>query len=209
MGSLPLTRVALPEDRQLAIREAVRAATGIGFDRAPSRTATLGDAEALYHFLADPEIHAPIYNLPRPLTLESVRGMIHRNLDAKADGTGMLFLRFDNAGEVLGYSEFEIWPEWGAGDLGGALRQDQQGHRAGVEGANRTFDWMFHELGLELIVATGAPDNIRTARLLDRLGLVRKGEITSTREDGSTRQSLVWEVTRAQWDRARANDPQS
>ncbi|MCR9078741.1 MAG: GNAT family N-acetyltransferase [Hyphomonadaceae bacterium] len=209
MGDLPLTRIALPEDRQLAIREAVRAATGIGFDNAPSRTATLDDAEALFRFLADPEIHAPIYNLPRPLTLESIRGMIQRNLDAKAEGTGMLFLRFDEAGEVLGYSEFEIWPEWGAGDLGGALRQDQQGHRAGVKGANRTFDWMFKALGLELIVATGALDNVRTARLLDRLGLVRKGEITSTREDGSTRQSLVWEVTRAQWDRARAGDSEA
>ena len=43
MGDLPLTRIALPEDRQLAIREAVRAATGIGFDNAPSRTATLDD----------------------------------------------------------------------------------------------------------------------------------------------------------------------
>lgn len=202
MGDLPLTRNRLPAARQAEIRAAVRAARGIGFDAAPSRIASLADADALYRFLADPSIHGPIYNLPRPLTVESVASMIARNLSAQKAGEGMLFLRFDEAGDVLGYSEFEIWPEWGAGDLGGALRQDVQGQRAGVEGAKRTFDWMFEGLHLELIVATGALDNVRTARLLDRLGFERKGEITSTREDGSTRQSLVWEVTRAAWRRA-------
>lgn len=202
MGDLPLTRNRLPEARQDEIRDAVRAARGIGFDASPSRVATVEDADALYRFLADPEIHGPIYNLPRPITVESIRDMIVRNLAAQAAGEGMLFLRFDEAGEVLGYSEFEIWPEWGAGDLGGALRQDVQGQRAGIEGARQTFDWMFEGLRLELIVATGALDNIRTARLLDRLGFERKGEITSTRADGSSRQSLVWEVTRAAWRRA-------
>jgi len=202
LGDLPLTRNRLPETRQDEIRDAVRAARGIEFNTSPSRVATQEDTEALYRFLAAPEIHAPIYNLPRPLTLESVASMIARNLAAQKAGEGMLFLRFDEAGEVLGYSEFEIWPEWGAGDLGGALRQDVQGQRAGIDGAKRTFEWMFEGLRLELIVATGALDNVRTARLLDRLGFKRLGEITSTRADGSSRQSLVWEVTRAAWRRA-------
>ncbi len=199
MGDLPLTRITLSPARQNAIREAVRKAKGIGFEQAPSRVASLDDADAFYEFLSDPSIHAPIYNLPRPLIVESVRGMIARNVQAQVAGEGLLFLRFDADGGVIGYSEFEIWPEWGAGDLGGALRQDQQGHRAGVNGAKRSFDWMFDELGLELIVATGALDNVRTARMLDGLGLSRKGEITSTRADGSTRQSRVWEVTRGDW----------
>ncbi len=206
MGDLPLTRIALSPARQKAIREAVRKAKGIAFEKSPSRVASLEDADAFYEFLSDPSIHAPIYNLPRPLTVESVRSMIARNIDAQAAGEGVLFLRFDADGDVIGYSEFEIWPEWGAGDLGGALRQDQQGHRAGVNGAKQSFDWMFDELELELIVATGALDNVRTARMLDGLGLARKGEITSTRADGSTRQSRVWEVTRDEWRRAHPKD---
>lgn len=201
MGDLPLTRNAVSDARQKAIRDAVRQARGIGFERSPSRVAQLTDAPAFFEFLADPKIHGPIYNLPRPLTIASVENMIARNLAAQAEGEGVLLLRFDDDGDVIGYSEFEIWPEWGAGDLGGALRQDQQGLRAGVNGAKRSFDWMFEHLGLELIVATGALDNIRTARMLDGLGLVRKGEITSQREDGSTRQSLVWEITYSEWRR--------
>ncbi len=202
MGGLPLTRNRLSDARQAAIRDAVRAATGVGFDQSPSRVAKLDDAEALHAFLSDPEIHGPIYNLPRPLTVDSIRCFIARNLAAQEAGEGLLFLRFDEVGDVLGYSEFGIWPEWGAGDLGGALRRDIQGGRAGVNGARQTFDWMFEGLQLELIVATGALDNIRTARLLDGLGFKRKGEIMSECEDGSTRPSLVWEVTKAEWRQA-------
>lgn len=199
MGDLPITRIRQSEDRQAAIRDAVRTATGIGFDRAPSRVARAADAGALFRFLSDPDIHAPIYNLPRPLTLESVAGFIERKRQQREDGLGLLLLRFDPSGDIIGYSEIDVWPQWGAGDLGGALRKDQQGKRAGVDGARQTFSWMFETLKLELLVATGALDNIRTARLLDRLGFDRKGEITSTRADGSTRQSLVWEVSRSQW----------
>lgn len=199
MSELPLTRIAFSGARQAEIRNAVRAAKGIAFDDAPSRLATVDDAEVFCRFLSDPAIHGPIYNLPVPLTTETVRTFIQRKLDERDRGEGLLFLRFDPEGAVIGYSEFDIWPEWGAGDLGGALRPDQQGRRAGVSGAARTFTWMFETLRLELIVATGALDNIRTARILDGLGFERKGEIISHRPDGGTRTSRVWEVTRQAW----------
>ena len=199
MADLPLTRNALSPARQSEIRDAVRAATGIPFDNAPSRLAAPGDADALHQFLSDPAIHGPIYNLPTPLTPETVAGFIDRKQAEQARGEGILFLRFDAEDEVLGYSEFDIWPEWGAGDLSGAIRADHQGHRVGVQGALQTFTWMFRSLRLELLVATGALDNVRTARLLDGIGFIRKGEITSHRPDGVSRQSLVWEVTRQAW----------
>jgi len=207
MGDLPMTRRRQSDARQAAIRAAVQRASGIAFEHAPSRVASAQDAAAFHRFLSDPDIHGPIYNLPRPLTVESVGAFIARKLEAQSRGEGLLFLRFDEAGEVLGYSEFDIWPVWGAGDLGGALRRDQQGARSGVNGAKLSFDWMFETLGLELIVATGALDNVRTARMLDGLGFARKGEITSTREDGSTRPSIVWEVTRAEWRLAHPAEP--
>jgi len=199
MTELPLTRNRLSPARQSEIRDAVRGATGIPFPEAPSRLAQLDDAEAFLDFLSAPEIHGPIYNLPKPLTRDSVARFISGKLAARQRGDGLLFLRFDPQGRVFGYSEFDIWPEWGAGDLGGALRADQQGQRAGVNGARRSFTWMFDVLRLDLIVATGALDNVRTARMLDGLGLERRGEMVSQRPDGSSRASRVWEVTRDAW----------
>ena len=199
MSELPLTRVRVSDQEEAAIRSAVRAATVLPFEISPGRLARPEDAVGLYEFLRDPAIHGPIYNLPRPLTEATVRSFIERILEDRARGEGLLFLRFDEAGDVIGYSEFGIWPEWGAGDLGGALRADQQGKRAGVSGAKRSFTWMFQILQLKLIVATGALDNVRTARMLDGLGFDRKGEITNTRPDGTARRSNVWEVRREDW----------
>lgn len=199
VSELPLTRQIVSSARQEQIRAAVRAAEGIPFDIAPSRLATLKDAAALFDFLSDPAIHTPIYNLPKPLSEDRVRAFIADKREARDRGEGLLFLRIDAQGAIMGYSELDVWPQWAAGDLGGALRRDQQGQRAGIRGAARTFSWMFDTLHLELIVATAALDNVRTARMLDGLGFERKGEITSYRPEGGTRPSLVWEVTRDNW----------
>ena len=60
---------------------------------------------------------------------------------------------------------------------------------------------MFDSLHLDLICETASLDNHRTAHLLDGLGFRRMGEIISQRADGTTRPSLVWEVSRAEWER--------
>ena len=199
MGELPLTRIRTSPEHEAAIRDAVRSADSVPGPPSTARLASLSDANALYEFLSDPDIHGPIYTLPRPLTIETVGGFIEQKLDERARGEGLLFVRFNDAREVIGYSDFEVLPEWGAGDLGGALRKDQQGQGAGLRGLMTTFTWMFEALKLDLIFATGALDNVRTAHMMDRIGMFHKGETTSHRPDGTTRQSNVWEVTRADW----------
>ena len=69
----------------------------------------------------------------------------------------------------------------------------------GGRGAAASFAWMFTALKLDLLCETAALTHIPTPRLLDGLGFRRMGEVTSVRPDGSTRASLVWEMTRAEW----------
>jgi RimJ/RimL family protein N-acetyltransferase len=200
MSGIPVTRHALPADKVQAIRDRVIGATALGSSSEDtSRLAQPEDAEKLHQFLSDPAVHAPIYSLPRPLTAQTVKAFIVRHLGERARGEGLLFLRVSPEGDVVGYSDIQIWPEWGAGDLAGALRSDRQGRREGTRGIIASFDWMFEALGLELICATAALDNVRTAKMLDHLGFECKGEIVSVREDGTTRPSLVWEMTREDW----------
>ncbi|WP_417622941.1 GNAT family N-acetyltransferase [Parasphingorhabdus sp.] len=197
--TIPITRNPVPDERAAAIRAAVAGATSLGPDSDSSRLATEADAAPLHEFLSDPQIHAPIYTLPRPLTVESVRGFIADHQAQRERGTGLLFLTLDEQGRIAGYSDICIWPHWAAGELGGALHPDRQGQRRGVEGARQSFGWMFDGLGLDRICETASLDNHRTAHLLDGLGFTRKGEITSQRADGTTRPSLVWEVSQAEW----------
>lgn len=199
---IPLTRNAVPEARAEAIRERVRAISSLPGDTARASVAQPKDAAALLAFFSDPAVHAPIYTIPRPLTLENVEAHIRRRLKGQADGDSALLIRKDEAGEVIGYSEFHFWPQWAAGELGGALHPRLQSQGAGGRGALATFDWMFEALDLDLICETSALDNIRTAKLLERIGFRKMGEITSTRQDGTTRPSIVWEMRREDWQAA-------
>ena len=194
-GELPLTRNAVSPKTAAAIRAAVRAATQMG----ESRLARPEDAGGLFALLSDPLVHAPIYTLPRPLTEASVAAFIAMHLEERAAGEGLLFVREGEGGQVMGYSDVQVWPDWGAGELGGALHPSLHGKGAGGRGAAASFAWMFEALGLELLCETAALDNVPTQRMLDGLGFRRMGETLSTRPDGTTRASLVWEMTRAEW----------
>ena len=196
---IPITRTPASPAQAAAIRAAV-AATTLGPGGDSSRIATTEDAASFHEFLQDPRIHAPIYTLPRPLTVESVGAFIADHRAQREQGSGLLFLNFDEAGRISGYSDLCLWPEWAAGELGGAIHPDRQGQRRGSTGARQSFAWMFDHLGLDLICETAAPDNIRTIQMLDHLGFRRMGEITSQRPDGTTRPSLVWEIGRAEWE---------
>ena len=194
-GELPLTRNAVSPGTAAAIRAAVRAAVQMG----ESRLARPEDAGGLFALLSDPLVHAPIYTLPRPLTEASVAAFIAMHLEERAAGEGLLFVREGEGGQVMGYSDVQVWPDWGAGELGGALHPSLHGKGAGGRGAAASFAWMFEALGLDLLCETAALDNVPTQRMLDGLGFRRMGETLSTRPDGTTRASLVWEMTRAEW----------
>ncbi|MEO9470330.1 GNAT family protein [Parasphingorhabdus sp.] len=197
--SIPITRNAIPDHKATAIKTAVANAASIPTENATSRLANVEDAAIFHEFLSDPQIHAPIYTLPRPLTVETVRAFIADHQRQREQGTGLLFFNFDEQGQIGGYSDICIWPHWAAGELGGAVHPDRQGKGRGIEGARQNFGWMFGVLGLELICETASLENHRTAHLLDGLGFRRKGEIISKRADGTTRPSLVWEMTRDEW----------
>jgi RimJ/RimL family protein N-acetyltransferase len=197
--SIPVTRIEVSISRINAIRDAVRSVTHLGDGPDASRLADVGDAPALLAFLSDPAVHAPIYTLPRPLTEASVLAFIEDHLAERAAGEGLLFVRDDAEGTILGYSDIQVWPHWAAGELGGALHPSLHNQGRGARGAQASFAWMFTALHLDLICETASHENVPTQRMLDGFGFARKGEVTSMRPDGTTRASLVWEMTRDEW----------
>lgn len=196
---IPFTRNSAPERQVERIREAVRSALPLPTENDSSRIVVLEDTPAFYEFLSDPKIRDPIYTLPQPLTVDAVKQFIAGHIKEQKRGEGLLFLNFDCHAQIGGYQDICIWPQWAAGELGGAVHPDRQGKRKGVEGAKLSFEWMFDVLGLDLICETAALDNHRTARLLDGLDFNRMGETLSYRDDGSSRPSLVWEISKTEW----------
>lgn len=198
MSAPPKTVLEVSRQEEAAIREAVRAAdpSKLGPGRVLAAPEHAGELAAV---LADPAVSDPIYDLPRPLTEDTVRGWIEAWREKRERGEGLLILTLDPVGEIAGYLQISVWPDRSAAEVAGALRADRQSAGEGGSGATRSFGWTFDTLGVRMMCLTAALDNVRSAKLIDAAEFVRMGERDAVRPDGTTRRSLYWEMTREQW----------
>ena len=194
--AIPKTRNLVSEERQQAIREAVQRCRGIP---QLSRVVTEDDVHRLTDLFSDPSLSAPIYTLPTVINHETVAAFIDKHLAEQRLGEGLLMINVDDNDRAVGYYDVQVWPQWAACELGGAIRGDRQNSGQGGAGALTTFNWLFDALGVDLICETAALDNIRTARLLERIGFKYMGEIESVLPDGGTRPSRYWEMSKQDW----------
>jgi RimJ/RimL family protein N-acetyltransferase len=194
----PKTVLHASEAEAAAIREAVRTAEVA--DLGPGRArAELRHVPGLTRLLADPAVSDPIYDLPRPITEESVTRWVAEAQAQALAGEGLLIVTLDEGGEVAGYSKITVWPERSSAELAGAMRASQQGRGQGGSGAAHTFGWIFAALGVRLMCLTAALDNVRSAKLIEAAGFRPMGEREAVRPDGTTRASLYWEMTADEW----------
>lgn len=196
MSAPPKTVLAATPEEADAIRRAVRelaARIGVRLEHAPG----------LARLLADPRVSDPIYDIPRPITEETVSRWVAESIAAGERGECLMTVTLDEAGEVAGYSRIVVWPDRASAEIAGAKRADRQNSGSGGAGVAQATALMFETLGVRLIGLTAALDNIRSAKAIDAAGYVRMGERESVRPDGSIRRSLYWELTRDAWRRMR------
>lgn len=198
MSAPPKTVLHATPEEAKAIREAVRAVDPATLGEQRAR-ADLSHVAGLVTLLDDPAVSDAIYDLPRPITAESVTRWVTEAQAQALVGEGLLLVSLDEHGAVAGYSRFTIWPERASGELAGAVRADRQNLGQGGPGAAHTFAWMFTILGVRLIGLTAALDNVRSASLIEAAGFVDMGEREAVRPDGTIRRSRYWELTREEW----------
>lgn len=198
MSAPPKTVIDASHEAAEALRERVRnvdvATLGPGRARAE-----LKHVPGLARLLADPRVSGPIYDLPRPITEESITRWVAESQAQALAGEALLLVTLDEADEVAGYSRITVWPEHLSAELAGAMRADLQNSGRGGAGMAHSFGWIFETLGVELMCLTAALDNVRVQKGIDAAGFVRMGERDAVRPDGTVRKSVYWEMTREQW----------
>lgn len=192
MEQPPDTVIEATAEEESAIRAAVR---GVRELTGGQRVATMDDAEALLDLLSDPAVNEPLYTVPNDVTLAWVQNWIAQHQAEQQAGEGVLFVTIDEDGLCTGFSDIQVWPARSAAEVGGGLRANQQSRSRGGSGAGQLFTWLFMDIGVKLLAMTCAEDNIRTQRLLERLGFTQGRPRLCTGPDGSTRPSLYWELT--------------
>jgi RimJ/RimL family protein N-acetyltransferase len=194
----PKTVIQASEAEAEALRDRVRTADVATLGPGRAR-ADLRHVPGLVKLLADEAVSGPIYDLPRPISEDSVTRWVAESQAQALAGEALLIVTSDEAGEVAGYSKITVWPEHLSAELAGAVRADRQNSGRGGAGMAHTFGWIFETLGVELMCLTAALDNVRVQKGIDAAGFVRMGERDAVRPDGTARRSVYWEMTRAQW----------
>lgn len=203
MAEIPKSRTCVCADEEARLRETVRGAEWMNGRIAGARVARVEDAEALAGLLAHESIGPKIYTMPNPINAATMSGFIADHLMQRARGDGILFVSFNAAGEATAYFDVEVWPQWSICKFGGAVKAERQGRGFGGACGLAAVEWCFDQLGVARICETTARDNVRSIRLLSRLGFVQNGEVTAIKPDGTTRPSLYWELERERWEAAK------
>jgi RimJ/RimL family protein N-acetyltransferase len=198
MSAPPKTVLRASPEEEAAIRAAVRDADIHGLNER-CVVARNEHVTGLVELLSDPAVSAPIYDLPNPITPETVAAWVRDAELKRSAGEALLTVTLDATGRIASYSRFTVWPERASAEIAGAFRGDMQSAGAGKAGAARSFGWMFSELGVRLICVTAALDNVRSARVIEAAGFTPMGEREAVRADGTLRRSRYWEMTREAW----------
>ncbi len=198
MSMPPKTVLEVSTEEAEAIRQAVRTAdvTTLGEGR---ERADLHHVGGLVVLLSDERVSGPIYDLPKPITAESVTRWVAESQAQALAGEALLIVNLDADGEIAGYSRITVWPDRSAAELAGAVRADRQNQGQGGRGMAHSFGWIFETLGVRLMCLTAAMDNIRVQKGIDAAGFTRLGERDAVRPDSTIRRSIYWEMTRDDW----------
>ena len=85
-------------------------------------------------------------------------------------------------------------------DIGYVLRRDRWGEGFATEAARLLLAFGFDELGMRRIWATSHPDNVASARVLEKIGMSYEGRIRDHLfVKGAWRDSLAYAITEPQW----------
>lgn len=144
----------------------------------------LADASSVHHYGSDPEVCR--YTDFGPNTWDETLGFLQHATDpAQPNVDCAITLR--DADEVVGGVGARIKPQ-GVYELGWVLRRDLWGRGIATEAARALTDHLLGLPGTTLILARCRPENLASARVMEKLGLTF---IDLIKDDYEVRGSLV------------------
>jgi RimJ/RimL family protein N-acetyltransferase len=182
-------------------------------ERLTLRPLRADDVPAFATIVGDPEVMRLMGSGRRYEVKRALAGIVGRFSDIEARraiaevqrhwrrcGYGEWAVEERAGGELIGKLGLRHHPDFPADpsdvEIGWTLARRAWGHGFATEGARLALDHAFGELGIERVISIARRDNERSLRVMERLGLVRRGE---TRWHGS---DMVWyALDRSAWRR--------
>ncbi len=158
-------------------RVRVVASHRIDTDRLLLRSPRATDAAAISPLLGNWNVAHWVVRVPFPYRTEHAAAWIERSNEERAAGVGWPFLITRRDGDLLmGSMDLSIEGNPGSGALGYWLGESYWGHGYATEAAHAIIGFAFDVLKLNEITASALPENERSIRVLEKVGLVHMGQ---------------------------------
>jgi ribosomal-protein-alanine N-acetyltransferase len=158
------------------------------------------DVDDCLAYRDDREFARYLPHIPQPFTRADAEAFVHRNMSEPWDRSPTFAVVL--AGRVIGTVNLEIDPSAGSAMLGYAIGRAYWGRGLATEAAQSVLAWAFGALALERVWASTDPDNVRSQRVLRKLGM----------RPLPSRTEPTFAVTREEWqgsDEVTAFDPRA
>jgi len=132
------------------------------------RRVTSADLDELIAIHAQPAVMRFMGSFDRD---EALQWMSRNEREWEELGYGRLAIVERATGRFLGRSGLKYWPQFGETEVGWLLRPDAWGRGFASEAGRACVEWGFEHLQLGHITAMIRPDNHRSIRVAERLGM--------------------------------------
>ena len=149
------------------------------------RRFTLDDLPAFYHLASRPEIIRYAQSTP-VASLEEARELMKAAplRDYATHGYGRFACVWKETGEVIGFSGLKFVPEIGDTELGYRFFKEYWGKGLATEAGRASIEFARSDLGLTRLVAMVHPENVASAKVVEKLGFTDLGhELQATEAD--------------------------
>ena len=152
------------------------------------RPFSMADAEDVFEYASDEEF-ARFLNYPRPSCVEDVRGFL-RSAENGAMGPNLLAICLRSDERVIG--AVQLQPETRRkASLHYELSRSHWGQGLATEAVSALLEWGLNEYpSLEVVEASTSSENLRSRRLLEKLGFLRIGAASHEVVYAATRSQL-------------------
>lgn len=159
------------------------------------RELTLEDAPAVQRWAVDPDVYQ--YMPWGPNTLEQTLDFLRSAVAAREVEPRLVFelgIMRKDTGELVGGGGARVRSTVNReGDIGYALRRDVWGQGYATEAAAALVEFGLRTLGLHRVWATCHVENVRSARVLEKIGMRREGRLRDhTLARGAWRDSYLY-----------------
>jgi [ribosomal protein S5]-alanine N-acetyltransferase len=154
----------------------------------------IGDVDNCLEYRNDVEFARYLPHIPQPFTRSDAEAFVHQNMTEPFDRSPTFAVVL--AGKVIGTVNLEIDAITRSAMLGYAIGRGYWGRGLATEAAEVVVAWAFDVVRLERVWASTSPDNVRSQKVLQKLGM----------NPQPSSSELTFATTREEWQRRKAQE---